>query len=80
MCQSCPKRFVDQRSLNKHASGVHAKKFRCEICGKGFTEVQRFNYHLRKVHDGASDEEDSSEETYTNMPIKTEVLTQQNSL
>ena len=50
-CQSCEKKFLSQKGLNKHTRAKHdeSNPYKCEICFKGFADRYNLMVHSR-VH------------------------------
>ena len=55
-CDHCGKVFQNPRKLQRHIDSMHTadseKKFKCEICNKGFINKQHMERHMR-THTGA---------------------------
>ncbi len=57
LCDQCDKCFKYRQSLQYHIESVHMDKkdFACNICGRGFTRLQRLREHQARMHgEGAS--------------------------
>lgn len=47
-CKFCDNLFPDKSSCHEHTKVMHLKKYRCEICGKGFCHNPTLKRHIRR--------------------------------
>ena len=46
LCEKCGKRFIDDDTLEKHVSALHAPKLQCHVCDKTFSRINDLIKHM----------------------------------
>ena len=47
-CSFCDRRFPNKTLCNEHINRIHVKKFKCDLCGKGFSDNGALKGHVRR--------------------------------